>query len=51
VSERAKACEVTRGATTTPLPHRVPVVGTDYAFVYGLVDPADRDLLALSCTT
>ncbi|WP_330474328.1 hypothetical protein [Terrabacter sp. C0L_2] len=51
VSDRATACAVQRGGTTTPLDHRVPVTGTDYAFVYGLIDPDDRGLLTLSCTT
>ncbi|WP_323096600.1 hypothetical protein [Intrasporangium sp. YIM S08009] len=51
VSARAKACTVEGGGTTVPLDHRVPVAGTDYAFVYGLVDPDERGLLRLSCTT
>lgn len=51
VSARARSCAVTRGGTTTPLEHRVPVIGTDYAFVYGLVDPDDTGLPTLSCTT
>lgn len=51
VSERARACSAARDGSSTPLDHRVRVAGTDFAFVYGLVDPDDRGLLRVSCTT